>query len=226
MAKPSELSIPFSSDKLIKRLAISCALLLAIHTFLTVLHYGFVDLPWLLRELFDVDEEESIPTWFSSMLLLITAIVLFLVSILCKQRKDANAKYWLGLGFGFAFMSIDEIAGFHETLNTVIQISWAVPGLIVVLVIGAMYVKFLTSLPTKVAVQFMMAGAIFVGGAVGVELATEPYLYNDALDTMGYNLWTPVEEGMEMGGVIFFLSAIFDYIKQRFGSKIGFDGSK
>ena len=182
----------------------------------------FVDLPWLLRELFDVDEEESIPTWFSSMLLLITSITLFLVAILCKQNKDKNANYWLGLGAGFAFMSVDEIAGFHETLNTVTQVSWAVPGLVVALVVGGMYLKFLTALPSATAIRFMMSGAIFVGGAVGVELATEPYLYNDALDTMAYNLWTPVEEGMEMGGVILFLSSIFDYMKSQFGDQICF----
>ena len=208
MATPSELSIPFSPESLIRHLAICCVLLLAIHTFLTVLHYRFVDLPWLLRVLFDVDEEESIPTWFSSMLLLITSIVLFLVSILCEQKKDANAKYWRGLGLGFAFMSVDEIAGFHETLNTLIQISWAVPGLVIALVIGGIYVKFLMSLPAKVAIQFVVSGAIFVGGAVGAELATEPYLYNDALDTLNYNLWTR-GRGNGNGGRDFFLIRSF-----------------
>ncbi len=222
MAKPTQLSIPFSSQALIKRLTLCAVILLIAHIVLTVMHYGFVDLPWLLRELFDVDEEESIPTWFSSMLLLVTSLTLFLVAALCKQSKDRNAKYWVGLGAGFAFMSADEIAGFHETLNTVIQISWAVPGLVVALIIGGMYLKFLSSLPSATAVRFMMSGAIFVGGAVGVELATEPYLYNDALDTMAYNLWTPVEEGMEIGGVILFLASIFDYMKTRFGTQIVF----
>ena len=67
-----------------------------------------------------------------------------------------------------------------------------------------------------------MSGAVFVGGAVGVELATEPYLYDDALDTMAYNLWTPVEEGMEIGGVIMFLSALFDYLASRFKMELQF----
>jgi len=66
------------------------------------------------------------------------------------------------------------------------------------------------------ATKAIPSDAIFVGGAIGVELATEPFLYNDELDTLAYNLWTPVEEGMEMGGVIFFLSALFDYLKSSF----------
>lgn len=39
---------------------------------------------------------------------------------------------------------------------------------------------------------------------------------------MAYNLWTPVEEGMEIGGVILFLASIFDYMKTRFGTQIVF----
>lgn len=216
MAKPVQLTINLHSGRLVKSLAISCAVLLVIHVLLTVIHYRFIELPWLLRELFDVDEEESIPTWFSSSLLLLTAIVLFVIAHLNRQCNDKYSLYWLGLGFGFAFMSADEIAGFHETLNTVTETSWAVPGLIVALLVGGLYLKFLSSLPAPTAVRFMMSGAIFVGGAVGVELATEPYLYNDALDTLGYNLWTPVEEGMEMGGVILFLSSLFDYLKSQY----------
>lgn len=201
MAKPNSLNITFSTDTLIKGLAITCAALLVIHIFLTVVHYRVIELPWLLRELFDVDEEESVPTWFSSGLLLLTAVVLFLIAHLSQQCKDRYAIYWLGLGLGigFAFMSADEIAGFHETLNSITETSWAVPGLILALLIGVFYLKFLSSLPAPVVVRFMMSGAIFVGGAIGIELATEPYLYEDALDTLSYNLWTPVEEGMEMG---------------------------
>lgn len=220
MANPNTLSVTFSTDTLIKGLAITCLALLSIHIVLTVIHYRFMELPWLLRELFDVDEEESIPTWFSSSLLLITSVVLLLITQLSRKSKDPYTFYWLGLAFGFAFMSVDEIAGFHETLNSIIEISWAVPGMLVVLLIGVLYLKFLFSLPSPFAVRFMMSGAIFVGGAVGVELATEPYLYDDALDTLGYNLWTPVEEGMEMGGVILFLASLFDYLKVHYSLQL------
>lgn len=220
MAKPNALNINFSTDTLIKGLAITCIALLGIHVVLTVMHYRFVELPWLLRELFDVDEEESVPTWFSSSLLLLTAVVLFLIAHLSRQGKDRYARYWFGLGLGFTFMSVDEIAGFHETLNSITETSWAVPGMIVALLVGVFYLKFLSSLPAPVAVRFMMSGAIFVGGAIGVELATEPYLYEDALDTLGYNLWTPVEEGMEMGGVILFLASLFDYLKSQYSLQL------
>ena len=86
------------------------------------------------------------------------------------------------------------------------------PSPIVAAVVFAAYVRFLASLPASTAVGFIVAGAVYVGGAVGVELATEPYLYNDELDTLGYNLWTAVEEAMEMGGVLYFLSTLKRYV--------------
>lgn len=216
MAKPYSPGMQFPTRRLLTGLTVTCVILLLIHIALTICHYRWIELPWIVRELFDVDEEESIPTWFSSGVLLLVAVVLFFIYHLKRLAGDALAPYWAGLGAGFTFMSVDEIAGFHETLNSVIEMSWAVPGLVVAVVVGLLYLKFLSSLPAATAVRFMMAGGIFVGGAIGVELATEPFLYNDELDTLAYNLWTPVEEGMEMGGVIFFLSALFDYLKNSF----------
>jgi len=48
-----------------------------------------------------------------------------------------------------------------------------------------------------------------------VELATEPFAENDALDTLAYNLSTALEEGMEMGGVLIFLKALLQYMAER-----------
>jgi len=193
------------------------------HVTLTLFHYQISELPWLIRELFDVDEEESIPTWFSSVILLVAAASLFLLYTAKRKLRDPYQHAWLGLCFGFLFMSIDEIAGFHETVNSVIDFSWAVLGLAVAFAALFAYVKFLASLPAITAVKFIAAGTIFVGGAVGVELATEPYLYNDELDTLAYNLWTAVEEAMEMGGVIFFLAALNEYSLSVFNLHLNVD---
>ena len=186
-------------------------MLIKIHIVLTYLHYRVIELPWLFRELFDVDGEESILTWFSSALLLVTSSALALLYIVKRNIHDPYQFYWLGLSLGFLFISVDEVAGFHETSNSITTYSWVVPGLLVASVVFAVYIKFLISLPRSIALKFIFGGAIFVGGAVCVELATEPYLYNDELDTLAYNLWTAVEDGMEIGGVICFLYALREY---------------
>lgn len=188
------------------------AALLVVHVLLTVTHYQIFELPWMMRELFDVDEEESVPTWFSSAILLITSIYLFYVSHLKRLGKDAHTNAWRGLACGFLFLSIDEVAGFHEAINSIMDQSWAVPGAFLSLFLLVLFTRLLRSLPSQVSRNFAIAGAIYVGGAIGVELATEPYLYNDQLDTLAYNLWTVVEEGMEMSGVVYFLSALNQYV--------------
>ena len=188
-------------------------ILISIHTALTVFHYEYAELPWLVRQIFDVDEEDSIPTWYSASALLFTAFVLWLLAHGLRISNHPRRGYWYGLSFGFGLLSLDEIAGLHETFNSVTEISWAVPGGVLALLVGMIYARFLFTLPGRIAVVMAVGGAVFIGGAVGVELLTEPFLYNDALDTLQYNIWTAVEEGMEMAGVLLFLGAVLKHME-------------
>jgi hypothetical protein len=54
----------------------------------------------------------------------------------------------------------------------------------------------------------VISGAIFVGGAVGMEIVGEPM---DS-DSLIYNLTTMVEEGMEIFGIILFTKALIQYL--------------
>ncbi|MBW7896513.1 MAG: hypothetical protein H3C27_15505 [Opitutaceae bacterium] len=199
--------------RLMKWLWLVMAGLVGIHVLLTVVHFQMVELPWYLRQIFDVDEEDSFPTWFSAFGLLLTSVVLWVQARRQHTAASPWRWHWSGLALGFLVLSIDEIAGMHETLNSVIEQSWAVPGVIVVALMGGIYLSFLAQLDRRTAVWFAIAGALYVGGAVGVEYYTEPYLKNDALNTLAYNLWTAVEEGMEMAGVLLFLSALLRHMK-------------
>lgn len=202
-----------SIDRLLKLLWWTVGGLIGIHVLLTVVHFQVVELPWYLRQIFDVDEEDSFPTWYSAFALGLTAAVLWVQAR--RQRAAASPWrwHWSGLALGFLLLSIDEIAGMHETLNSVMEHSWAVPGTIVVALVCGIYLAFLVQLDRRTAVWFAIAGALYVGGAVGVEYYTEPYLKNDALNTLAYNLWTAVEEGMEMAGVLLFLTALLRHMK-------------
>jgi len=202
-----------SIGRLMKWLWWLAGILIGVHVLLTMVHFQVIELPWYLRQIFDVDEEDSFPTWFSAFGLLLTSVVLW---VQARRQHTAAAPWrwhWSGLALGFLVLSIDEIAGMHETLNSVIEQSWAVPGAIVVALMGGIYLSFLAQLDRRTAVWFAIAGALYVGGAVGVEYYTEPYLKNDALNTLAYNLWTAVEEGMEMAGVLLFLSALLRHMK-------------
>ena len=202
-----------SIGRLMKWFWVLAAILVGIHVLLTVVHFQVIELPWYLRQIFDMDEEDSFPTWYSAFALLLTSVVLWVQA----RRQHAAASswrwHWSGLSLGFLVLSIDEIAGMHETLNSVIEQSWAVPGAIVVALVAGIYLGFLAQLDRRTAAWFAIAGALYVGGAVGVEYYTEPYLKNDALNTLPYNLWTAVEEGMEIVGVLVFLQALLRHMK-------------
>lgn len=204
--------IAIDPKRLITLLSVIAGVLLLIHIGLTVYHYTISDLPWLVRQLFDVDEENNIPTWYSSIGLLIASGFTLLLGYQKKAEKDKWARYWVFLGYSFLLLSLDEMAGLHESLNSVTDASWAVYAIVPVLALAVAYLRFLFALPTPTAVLIMFSGALFVGGAIGVELYTEPYLYNDELNTLAYNLWTPVEEGLEMFGVILYLHALLHYM--------------
>jgi len=198
-------------------LSLMAGLLLLTHIWLTIHHYQVNDIPWVIRQLFDVDEENNIPTWFSSANLMLAGALTLMLATGKWQQRDRWRTHWMALGWGFLLLSLDEMAGLHESLNVVTEASWAVYALPVILVLAIVFCRFLYFLPVRTASLFVLSGLIFLGGAVGVELYTEPFLYNDELNTLAYNLWTPVEEGMEMFGVILFQYALLDYMTRENG---------
>ena len=186
--------------------------LLAVHIVLQVWHYQWDELPWLLRQVFDVDEEDSLPTWYSATALLLASVLLLLISR--RKRIDQNpwVRYWYGLTLAFAALSMDEVAGLHETLNSLIDFSWAIPGGIFAALFGLAYLRFLLHLPSRTRWLFIIAGCMFVTGAVVVEMSTDWYDDEDLLNTLPYNLWNALEEGLEMGGVVLFIYALLGYM--------------
>ncbi len=209
---PAGHALCISRRQIMRGLWTAVAVLVGIHVVLTVVHYEFTELPWLFRQIFDVDEEDSFPTWYSAVALFMTAACLAVHGWGSASARHEGIIAWRGLAAGFAFLSIDEIAGMHETFNSVTEFSWAIPGAAVGAIVGLVYLRFMWRLPRRTAIAFAIGGAIYLGGAVGIELLTEPFLENDALDTLPYNIWTAVEEGMEMGGVLIFLGALLKHM--------------
>jgi hypothetical protein len=216
-------NITLSARKLLLVLGTIAIILLAVHIVLQVWHYQWEKLPWSLRQIFDVDEEDSLPTWFSTVILFLAASLLFLISKRKRADRDRWTPYWTGLSLGFVFLSIDEIAGFHEMLNSKIETSWVIPaGIVLAFILGA-YISFVFHLPPRTRALFLVSGAIFLGGAMGVEISTDWYATEKLLNTLAYNLWTPVEEGMEMGGVILFIYALVRYMAGEPESQVDID---
>lgn len=158
---------------------------------------------------FDLDEEESFGTWFNSGILLIAAALLVHQARVVRAKGAPWHAWWLVLGLGFCFLSIDEVAGMHEMMSTMMEETpWTVVGFPILALVGLSYLPFLWHLRWRTGLLFLLAGAIYGGGAVGVEHFTDR-----EANSLHYNMWTALEEGMEMLGVILFIYALLDHMR-------------
>lgn len=182
-----------------------CILLLVISLVLVLLHAGLFsyhyyvnELPWLLRQLFDLDEENNLPTWWSSFLLLNVA---FFVLVSALVKRDKYRPYWFAIAIGFLILAIDEVAGLHESFNATIVPSWALYGGALVAVIALIFIPFLLSLDGRLALSFVLSGVVFITGAIVVEILSEDI----DTDSLAYTFAVALEEGLEMLGTLMFL---------------------
>jgi hypothetical protein len=199
--------------------------------------------------LFDVGDERSIPTWFESILFLLCSILLAVVTVAKKQRNDRYSLHWGALSIILLLLSLDEVASIHEAigqqserlLNSItgftpsgaIQFFWVVPGAIFVFIVLLAYLRFLAHLPQTTRRSFLFAGALFVLGALGIEMLTAQVVSSseaisgwiesasggmigrgsaNAIPTILKGLQTSVEEMFEMLGLTAFVYALLAYI--------------
>ncbi len=179
-------------------------------------------------KLFDVGNESSLPTWFSSVNLLLSSVLLFLIFSMARRCGDKLTKYWLALCILFLAFSIDEVAAIHERAGGLMRYtgpifpvlathSWILYGAIFSILVLLLFIPFLRRLPRRTALIFLLAGCVFVSGALGFEFVGAWMLYTDfaGRDDLIYNLRRLGEEGGEMYGIVIFNCALFDVLSDR-----------
>jgi hypothetical protein len=173
--------------------------------------------PWVV--MLSLSYEANIPTWYSSCLLFCCGIALGVVSLRVWEERAPFRWHWSGLAVIFGYMSMDEAVGFHEHLNSIADLpgifyfAWVIPVGIAVAVLGLVYLKFLRHLPPATRRGFVIAGAIYVTGALGMELPLGYWADQNGEDNLGYALIDFVEEVLEIHGASRFLIALWDYIR-------------
>jgi hypothetical protein len=191
-----------------------------------VLRYGFnYRERWI--SLFNLDREVNYPSWYSSFTLLFCGILLGIIAAAKKKEGDLYFLHWKALGFIFVFFSLDEILSLHEiliindlrkalNLGGFFYFIWVIPGGIFVLLTALAYFKFLLHLPRKTRELFLLAGSIYVGGALGMEMVCGYYADAVGQRNLIYGLMVSVEEILEMVGVVVFIYALLSYIGSYF----------
>ena len=192
---------------------------------------GHGDLLGFLR-LLDVRGEQSVPTYVSSINLLLASILIFIIYSYEKSNKQNDAGYWLFLSILFLYLSIDESTSIHENFENVHRYlvrkelisqildthQWFPFGVFFIFVVSIVLLPFIRNLPADTRRYFLIAGCVFVTGAVGFE-----YLGGVMLDTgivesrqdWAYLIRRLFEEGFEMYGVAIFNCALYREILRR-----------
>lgn len=177
-------------------------------------HAGISDKIWR----FDVDVEQSVYTWFSTCLLLVAGLLLFAVASEKAERNELLIPHWLALSAIFVLLSLDEMLGLHELASSLLAaridntgllfFAWAGPALVLCALGALAYIPFIMSFPPMQRALLLLSGAVFVAGAIGMEMVAGAYVEEAGIMTLTYRFLTTVEEGLEGLGIILFLYTI------------------
>lgn len=170
--------------------------------------------------LFSLSYEGNVPTFYSAAILSIASLLLMLAASCAKKAGTGFVPHWRVLALGFAYIAVDEVFSIHEMtgflhLSGVLYFSWVVPAAVVVLVVGLSYVRFLRHLPRRTCIRFLTAGAIYVGGAVVMELPLGYFTEKHGSHNLGYGLIDAVEESLEMLGINLFILWLVDHLAEN-----------
>ncbi|MCP4292082.1 MAG: hypothetical protein GY780_09660 [bacterium] len=183
-----------------------------------------------ITEMFNINIERNLPTFFSMLLLLWASVLLVLIATVVKKAQAPDFSKWVVLAMGFFFMAYDEGFQVHERFIEPMRnlmgdgdlgafyYAWVIPALFLVAGFGVFFLKFLFRLPIQTRKMFVLAAALFVGGAIGMELVGGGFDEAHGYDNLSYNLISTVEESMEMVGLIVFIRALFEHLGLMTGS--------
>lgn len=183
---------------------------------------GELGLQWI-----NVNAEAALGSWFSSILLLLTALLMLWAFLGERAAGRRNGAGWLVLALGFVYLSLDEAIGIHEAFSRLgagltdiwppFAHRWTIIGLPAVIVVGLLFIPFLRALPRRTTWRLLLAGFVYVGGAVGTEMLNAVVIAEQA----GYALYVIlgcVEETLEVVGTLLAIWAVGAHIETELGS--------
>jgi hypothetical protein len=249
LSKGDIMQLPIYVKKIVRAMVIAVLLITLVSFLARVAEYMWGQEGYLhALRIFDVGEERSIPTWFETIQFVLCSMLLAVIALANKQRNYRFSLHWSFLSIIFLYLSADEAASLHEaighlserllhnttgfTASGAITFFWVVPGAIFVFIFLVAYLRFLAHLPQSTRRWFLFAGALFVMGALGLEMlfaqirSSSEVIANffgmelglsqhsaSAIPTILKGSLTCVEEMFEMLGLTAFIYALLAYIR-------------
>ncbi|HFE44811.1 MAG TPA: hypothetical protein ENJ18_04845 [Nannocystis exedens] len=168
-----------------------------------------------LLTLLSLSYEGNLPTWYSSTLLALCGALL----TLCAVSSQNDRWRWSLLSAGFFYISFDESVGIHEAVDALFESSsgvlyfgWVIPATALVALLGLVYWPFLRRLPSTSRRRFVIAGAIYLCGALLLELPLGLWTESAGPENLVYALIDLLEESLEIIGLSLFIASLIDHL--------------
>jgi len=188
-----------------------------------VIHYQQVGSIYELSNRFDLDDESSVPTWFSQALFLVLSVVAFFAAYL--QTEKSKKFTWSVIGLIGLIFSIDEVASLHEYVLQLIHVqffqdstataydnAWLFVAPFLIVIFGWLVWVMSRSLPKRTVMLFALSGVLILTGAVFIDLLA---VVEERETFLNQGVIVSLEELLEILGVIIAVYATVDFLERR-----------
>lgn len=187
----------------------------------------------LLWTAFDIGAEGNVAVWFAAAMWLLVGTLAALAAI----TSDRFRKSWWLFAAVAVIASADEAAALHErlffvgdrlapVLPGVLHYSWVIPGTAIALVVGALLIRLVLALRTRVTIGLIGSATVFLLGALVMESITGIVERDQGRSDL-YVALMYVEETFELIGVawaVIALASMFCLTRLPGGLRLAFDG--
>ena len=177
-------TIDLAPKRVRRTLIVGLLMVLAGHLFVVFAHFV---LHWQVRaatDLFDMDIEANLPTFYNAFLFFIAASLLYLAGL---SEQGKNRRAWNLLALIFVFLGFDEASQIHEKLifamwrlldhgqKTRVEMgwlyhAWVIPYGLALIALLAVLVPFLIRMSSTTRNGLIVSGAVYLTGAVLFEM--------------------------------------------------------
>ncbi|MCC6443711.1 MAG: hypothetical protein IT210_09690 [Armatimonadetes bacterium] len=195
---------------------------------------AFLRMPWL-RQLqllvlaFDLDTENSVATWYSSLLLAYAGLLALIHFGICvRNNRACRLRFgWLAMAAILLLMSCDEVVGIHEGLTETsfretfgrilgLRATWPLilfPAIVATMFFMVLFYRRVMASIQGVRLYFISALALW-SSSIFLEALPRTFLYDFTQVRKVLQLTLePVEEGVELAAATLIIMAFIEMIR-------------
>ncbi len=177
----------------------------------------------------NMDREMNLPTWYEAALMSASGFLLGIIAQRKQELQDRFSRDWRLLSRIFYLLAIDEIVGIHElfivpdlaeklNLPWFLHSTWVIPGMVAVGFFIRRFWRFGKHLEPKTRWWFIGSIGLFIAGVIGMEMVGSTYAQWQHQQSLGYAMIATLEEVIEICGMIAFIYALLNYLRDLQGS--------